>query len=84
VLVCNRLLPQRAGSACRGSRQAEADAAADPRPPLRRQRLAPSPHPHHGTHGNNGHDYTCEDGVKLNAKIQNGTILLTMDGKAQT
>jgi membrane-bound inhibitor of C-type lysozyme len=33
---------------------------------------------------NNGHDYTCEDGVKLNAKIDNGTIVLTVDGKAQT
>jgi membrane-bound inhibitor of C-type lysozyme len=33
---------------------------------------------------NNGHDYTCDDGAKLNAKVENGTIVLTVDGKAQT
>ena len=33
---------------------------------------------------NNGHDYTCDDGAKLNAKVENGTIVLTIDGKTQT
>ena len=62
-----------AAPAAAADSEAAAPAAAEPAPVS-----APAPAE------NNGHDYTCEDGVKLNAKVQNGTIVLTVDGKAQT
>ena len=65
--------PAAAADSAAAAPEAAAPAASEPAPVS-----APAPMV------NNGHDYTCEDGVKLNAKVQNGTIVLTMDGKAQT
>lgn len=33
---------------------------------------------------NRGFDYTCTDGLKFNARIDRGNVLLTLDGKTLT